>query len=47
MMILGALVVACGFGLVYIPAGVIALGGFLVLGGLFKAKAAQPKSPNT
>lgn len=45
MMILGALVVACGVALAYLPAGVVTLGGFLIVGGVFKARAARPKQP--
>lgn len=44
MMILGALIVAAGVGLAYLPAGIIVLGVFLVAGGYFKARLGRSKS---
>ena len=45
MIVLGALVVAGGVGLVFVPAGVIVLGVLLLAGGVFRALAARAAAP--
>lgn len=46
MLIVGALIVAVGVGLMFLPLGVVVLGAFVVAGGYFKAKAAAAKRPD-